>query len=171
MSVARSRRRRRLRAVPPFRGNVARIQGPRPRAPTETPLVTTGSEPPEQREYTRNVEETNLSLMLHSPRLYSELSHYFKPELFAEKPTAQLWKLMSRGKVTARLEAVENRLALLESQADVTPVHTSKARLIQELLAANPALTVPEIQGRTGIKADTIRKIMLQQKRSEGKEG
>src|ERR1039458_8550291 len=75
------------------------------------------------------------------------------------------------GKLTAHLEAVENRLALLESQADVTPVHTSKARLIQELLAANPALTVPEIQGRTGIKADTIRKIMLQQKRSEGKEG
>ena len=30
MSVAPSRRRRRLRAVPPFRGNVARIQAPRP---------------------------------------------------------------------------------------------------------------------------------------------
>ena len=70
------------------------------------------------------------------------------------------------GTLTARLEAVEKRLALLESQADVTPVHTSKARLIHELLVANPALTVPEIQGRTGIKADTIRKIMLRQKRS-----
>ena len=74
------------------------------------------------------------------------------------------------GTLTARLEAMENRLALLERQADVTPVHTSKARLIQELLAANPALTVPEIQGRTGIKADTIRKIMLRQKRSEKEE-
>jgi Fic family protein len=74
------------------------------------------------------------------------------------------------GTLTARLETVENRLALLERQANVTPVHTSKARLIQELLAANPALTVPEIQGRTGIKADTIRKIMLRQKRSEKEE-
>ena len=72
--------------------------------------------------------------------------------------------------LTARLEAVENRLSLLESQADVTPVHTSKARLIQELLATNPEITVPEVQGRTGIKADTIRKIMLRQKRSEKEE-
>ena len=77
---------------------------------------------------------------------------------------------LALGKLAARLEAVENRLSLLESQADVTPVHTSKARLIQELLAANPALTVPEIQGRTGIKADTIRKIMLRQKRREREE-
>lgn len=74
------------------------------------------------------------------------------------------------GNLTARMEAVENRLALLESQADVTPVHTSKARLIHELLAANPALTVPEIQGRTGVRPDTIRKIMLRQKRSEREE-
>jgi hypothetical protein len=74
------------------------------------------------------------------------------------------------GTLAARIEAVEKRLALLESQADVTPVHTSKARLIQELLAENPALTVPEIQGCTGIKADTIRKIMLRQKRSEKEE-
>ena len=85
--------------------------------PTETPLVTTGSEPPEQREYTRNVEETNLSLMLHSPRLYSELSHYFKPELFAEKPTAQLWKLMSRGKVEEfALQEAINRSKLDEPE-------------------------------------------------------
>ena len=75
------------------------------------------------------------------------------------------------GCLTARVEAVENRLALLESQADVTPVHISKARLIQELLAANPALTVPEIQGRTGVKSDTIRKIMLREKRSKRSEG
>ena len=77
---------------------------------------------------------------------------------------------LALGKLAARLEAVEKRLDLLESQADVTPIHTTKARLIQELLVANPALTVPEIQGRTGIKADTIRKIMLRQKRSEKEE-
>src|ERR1035441_1714730 len=77
---------------------------------------------------------------------------------------------LALGKISARLEAMENRLALLERQADVTPVHTSKARLIQELLVANPALTVPEIQGRTGIRPDTIRKIMLRQKRSEKEE-
>jgi hypothetical protein len=58
-----------------------------------------GPENPKAREYARNVEETNLSLMLHNPRLFSELSHYFKSELFADKPTGQLWKLMSRGKV------------------------------------------------------------------------
>ena len=74
------------------------------------------------------------------------------------------------GNLTARVAAMEDRLALLESQADVTPVHTSKARLIQELLATNPEITVPEVQGRTGIKADTIRKIMLRQKRSEKEE-
>jgi Fic family protein len=75
------------------------------------------------------------------------------------------------GTLTARVEAVENRLALLESQADVTPVHTSKARLIQELLAANPALTVPDIQARTGVKADTIRRVIARQKISEREEG
>ena len=84
---------------------------------TEAPPVTTGSEPPEEREYTRNVEETNLSLMLHNPRLFSELAHYFKPELFAEKPTAQLWKLMSRGKVEEfALQEAINRSKLDEPE-------------------------------------------------------
>jgi hypothetical protein len=36
---------------------------------------------------------------LHSPRLFSELSNYFKAGLFADKPTGQLWNLMARGKV------------------------------------------------------------------------
>jgi len=74
------------------------------------------------------------------------------------------------GTLTARLEAVENRLALLESQADVTPVHTSKARLIQDLLAANPDLTIREIQGRTGVRPDTIRRVIARQKQCEGEE-
>src|ERR1039458_3796088 len=63
----------------------------------ESPPVATDS--PKEREYTRNIEETNLSLLIHSPRLFSELAHYFKAGLFAEKPTAQLWNLMSRGHV------------------------------------------------------------------------
>ena len=63
---------------------------------TQTTQATTTEEPaeappgpenPKAREYTRNIEETNLSLMMHNPRLFSELSHYFKPELFAEKAT------------------------------------------------------------------------------------
>src|SRR5674476_315611 len=84
---------------------------------TEAPPVTTGSEPPKEREYTRNVEETNLSLMLRSPRLFSELSHYLKVGLFAEKPTGQLWNLMSRGKVEEfALQEAINRSKLDEPE-------------------------------------------------------
>src|ERR1017187_10489200 len=64
---------------------------------TGTAPVATGSEPPKEREYPRNVQEANLSLMLHSPRLFSDLANYFKAELLPEKPTARLWELMSRG--------------------------------------------------------------------------
>jgi hypothetical protein len=78
---------------------------------------------------------------------------------------------LALGKVTAQLAAVEKRLALLENQRDVTPVHSSKTRLIQELLTANPSLTVQDIQGRTGVKPDTIRKIILRLKRTERAEG
>lgn len=78
---------------------------------------------------------------------------------------------LALGKVTAQLDAVEKRLSFLESQRDVTPVHSSKTRLIQELLAANPSLSVQEIQGRTGVKPDTIRKIILRLKRTERAEG
>src|ERR1035441_10109205 len=49
----------------------------------ESPPVATDS--PKERHYTLNVEETNLALMLHSPRLFSELSNYFKAGLFADK--------------------------------------------------------------------------------------
>ena len=62
------------------------------------------------------------------------------------------------GTLVARATAIEKRLALLESRKDVTPVTTSKARVIAELLSTSPGMTIHEIQGRTGIKADTIRK-------------
>ena len=65
----------------------------------ESQPVAKANETKNDRLYTLNVEETNLALMLHSPRLFSELSNYFKAGLFADKPTGQLWNLMSRGKV------------------------------------------------------------------------
>jgi hypothetical protein len=85
--------------------------------PTETPLVTEKPKTKGDREYTRNVEETNLSLLIHNPRLYSELSHYFKAGLFVEKPNAQLWKLMARGKVEEfALQEAINRSKLDEPE-------------------------------------------------------
>src|ERR1035441_8736756 len=42
------------------------------------------------------------------------------------------------GKVTARLEAVENRLAFLDRQTNVRPAPPTKTRRIHALLAAEP---------------------------------
>ena len=68
-----------------------------------------------QRDYTHNVEESNLSLMLHNPRLFSELSGYFKPELFEQKSASQLWKLISGGRVEEfALQEAINRSTLDE---------------------------------------------------------
>jgi hypothetical protein len=62
----------------------------------EPPPAATDSGNTTQRDYTRDIEESNISLMLHNPRLFSELSGYFKPELFSHKPASQLWKLISK---------------------------------------------------------------------------
>jgi len=84
---------------------------------TEPPPVSANADTQSTREYTRNVEESNLSLMLHNPRLFSELSEYFKPELFAAKPTSQLWKLMSKGTVEEfALQEAINRSKLDEPE-------------------------------------------------------
>jgi len=60
----------------------------------------------------------------------------------------------------AALKALEDRVILLESQRDITPAKpVSKAGTIRTMLAAEPNLTATEIQRRTGINVDTVKKV------------
>jgi len=68
------------------------------------------------------------------------------------------------GGLCQRMEIIERRQALLEARCDLTPVTNRKSDIIRDLLVAEPALSVRELQQRTGIKADTIRKVMKRTK-------
>ena len=61
--------------------------------------------------------------------------------------------------------ALAKRVEFLERHRGVTPPRMNRAQTVRGLLEENPALTPTEIQKQTGIKADTIRKIMSRLKR------